>query len=437
MSEILLQAQPGQLPRADQWGGILAAIAVVVFGPIVLSFVIGNCYKLYIRLSGKAPKAKKNASSRLRVVRRGRRPATQPEQPEQRQKSQTPVVPRSAGNATPLKQKLEASTNVVSLGTWLQRANNMPDKTPHMAVVGPSGSGKSQLVLAILATRLGRITICTPKSQRADPWGGFPAVRLRRNDMSFEPIAEAISAVYNEMLRRNAADADVEDDWLTLVIDELSTVTGKIPESAGQILDLVTMGRSCRIRVILIATEANVKAWGWEGRSEARHNCLFVECQEDTYRAWMYRWGKEREEIATDRVLKLAQSAQLESRAWTPPVTSSTQLVETSSSTSSNPVAVGRTWSADHMKVAIWLAAEPAISTRELARRLYGGRSGGDWSRKAQAIREQVSSVFGEALAPGQPTCEDGQPVSAVSAVSSGENSADQSLTRTAAQAAA
>lgn len=40
---------------------------------------------------------------------------------------------------------------------WLRAVNDEPDRTPHLAVAGPTGSGKSTLVLAILAARAGLV----------------------------------------------------------------------------------------------------------------------------------------------------------------------------------------------------------------------------------------------------------------------------------------
>lgn len=221
------------------------------------------------------------------------------------------VVPVNQGASS-----VAAIPPALPLRAWFDRANQQPDRTPHLAATGPSGSGKTTLILALLQDRPGRFVIVTPKSRRADPWGGLPVVRLRPEDMSFSVIGEAVEAVYTEMLRRNAEDADVDDDWLTLVVDEYSTVIGKLPALKEKVLDMITLGRSARIRVIILATETNVKAWGWEGRGEARANVLFIECEEDTYRAWLFRWGKEREEIDTRQLPQIAARPLSETRLW-------------------------------------------------------------------------------------------------------------------------
>jgi energy-coupling factor transporter ATP-binding protein EcfA2 len=223
-----------------------------------------------------------------------------------------PQAQEQATSETPVEE------NALTMSQWLDRVNNQPDRVPHLAASGPSGSGKTTLILAALHQRPGRFVIVTPKSKRADPWGGLPVIRLRTEDMGFAPIGSAIEAVYAEMLRRNAENADVEDDWLTLVIDEFSTVIGKLPELKEKVLDLVTLGRSSRIRVIILATETNVKAWGWEGRGEARHNVLFIECEEETHRAVMFRWGKIHEHMDTRWVPRMANHPLPMSRWWNP-----------------------------------------------------------------------------------------------------------------------
>jgi len=274
---------------------------------------------------------------------------------------------------------MPASTPPLAPQAWLDRLNNQPDKTPHLAVSGPSGSGKTSLVLAALHDRPGQLVICTPKSRRADPWGDFPAVRLRQEDMSFEPIALAVQAVYSEMLRRNADDEATEDlPWLTVVVDEYSTVIGKCPELRDTVLDLVTLGRSSRVRVIICATETNVKAWGWEGRGEARHNCLFVECEEDTYRAWAYRWGKEKHELDTRSVPKMVDQTLHTNRAFAAIGEPLYPAIERYSSHDSTPSADSIAWQERVQELAV-----DGKSTRAILREL-----GGDYNQIVRLSRE-------------------------------------------------
>jgi energy-coupling factor transporter ATP-binding protein EcfA2 len=277
---------------------------------------------------------------------------------------------------------------------WMGRINHQPDKTPHLAVTGPSGSGKTTFVLSILADRPGRLVIATPKAQRTDPWGGFPAVRLNATDMSYAPLGSAIKAVYAEMLRRNAHNSETTDDWLTLAIDDYSTVVGELPDLKPTILRMLTLGRSVRIRLVIIDTETNVKAWGIEGRGEARNNLIYVELEEDTHAARMFRWKERDQPVSLDvgAVPEIVAHARLTGRAWLPVSKEAEQpaLLALQSA---------KAWTDDHLKIITWLLYEPDISNREIGRRLNPGTDGGgDYAVKAKRLRDEVSEVLEDAL---------------------------------------
>ncbi|HEX6290231.1 MAG TPA: FtsK/SpoIIIE domain-containing protein [Herpetosiphonaceae bacterium] len=64
-------------------------------------------------------------------------------------------------------------------------------------------------------------------------------------------------------------------------------------------------------------------------------------------------------------------------------------------------------WTEAHIRVAAWLAEAQAtgerLSDREIARRLFDGKSGGDWSAKAKAIRLDVEPLLSEPAAAADP----------------------------------
>lgn len=197
---------------------------------------------------------------------------------------------------------------------WLHRLNH--DATaPHLAVVGPTRAGKTTLVQAALGNRPGQVVIATPKPVSKDPWGGAGAVRLgeERGDVTYAPLADAVDQVYREMLRRNREDAAAEQ--LTLVLDDYSTLVAERPEVRPQVLRLWTMAASAGVRVVIIDTEESVKAWGIEGRGDARSNLIFVRVNPDRS-AEIYRWGETHAPIDTAQVKQLADHAQLAGRVW-------------------------------------------------------------------------------------------------------------------------
>lgn len=197
---------------------------------------------------------------------------------------------------------------------WLYRLNH-DETAPHTAVVGPTRAGKTTLVQAVLGNRPGQVVICTPKPAGKDPWGGAPAVRLgdERGDVTYAPLADAVHQVYDEMLRRNRADAAGQP--LTLVLDDYSTLVAERPEVRPWVLRLWTMAASCGVRVVIIDTEESVKAWGIEGRGDARGNLIFVRVNPDRS-AVMYRWGGALSPIDTRDVKQLADHARLAARGW-------------------------------------------------------------------------------------------------------------------------
>jgi hypothetical protein len=71
-------------------------------------------------------------------------------------------------------------------------------------------------------------------------------------------------------------------------------------------------------------------------------------------------------------------------------------------------------WTEAHIRVAAWLAEAQAkgerLSDREIARRLFDGKSGGDWSAKAKSIRLDVEPVLAPATSPEERSWTDDEP---------------------------
>lgn len=206
---------------------------------------------------------------------------------------------------------------------WLAWSNE-DETAPHLGVIGPTRVGKTTLVLAALSRRQGDLVIVTPKSKETDGWGGFPAVRMRYDLVSaladFTPLADAVRQVHAEMLRRNAEQTIGQDEPLTLVIDEYTTLISKRPEIRHLVLDIWTMGASAKIRLIVIAPEVNVRAWGVEGRGDVRENLVFIKQAPDRS-AQMFRIDVQGRPVAPRRIdtrttKQLADQAVLSFRAW-------------------------------------------------------------------------------------------------------------------------
>lgn len=270
---------------------------------------------------------------------------------------------------------------------WLRHINDMPDVNPHLAVCGPTGSGKSTLVLAALRQRPGQFVIATPKNAVDDPWGGFPAARLAfsREGVDWSNIGAAIELVYDEWLRRNI-DGDAPRTPLTLVIDEYVTIIDKLPALKSKVIDLWAMGRSVGIRLIVLGTEVNVKAWGIEGRGDVRGNLLFIETRPDKSAA-MYRWGSERETIDTSAVPKLAAGPIHRDRVWVPDVSGdaidAAMIAQYSATIAGIAEPRKHSMSPDEWAQQVREMAENGMSTRNIRKAL-----GGDYNEIVRLARE-------------------------------------------------
>lgn len=230
------------------------------------------------------------------------------------------LPPPAIGEQPPL----PAPRAPLSPGEWLREVNDEPT-APHLAVIGPVRLGKTTFALAALGRRRGQFVVTTPKAAETDPWDGFPATRLRidlaARKIDWSPIASAIGQVHFEMLRRNAENRIASSDWLTLVVDELATTFANAPETRKHLIDLWLMGPSSRVRVIAINPDANVRAWGIEGRRDVLDSLLFAKVQ-TAAREWSIGRldpnGRLIDPIALDTVglVALAEDAHIAARVW-------------------------------------------------------------------------------------------------------------------------
>lgn len=158
---------------------------------------------------------------------------------------------------------------------WLDYVNAQPDRVPHIAIIGPTGSGKTTLTLAVLHDRAGQIIILSGKE--GDDWRGLSAIGID-DDLTYNTANRMVNALLEEVKRRNLAAKQhrLTADWLTIVIDDFSTLV-KECANAGDLVKLVArIGRSLRIRLIMLSDSALVKSIGLEGEGETRSNFAFI-----------------------------------------------------------------------------------------------------------------------------------------------------------------
>jgi hypothetical protein len=214
-------------------------------------------------------------------------------------------------------QDAAAATDDASLATraWLDYVNGQPDTVPHLVVIGPSGSGKTTTTKAVLHDRTGQIVVLTAKE--GDDWGGLPYIGID-DDATYTTASNTFDQLLAEVKQRliAAKHKRLTADWLTIVLDDFSTLA-KECEDAPELVKLVArLGRSLRVRLIMLTDTALVKAIGLEGEGETRGNFAFLRLKRG-HTATLEIDAKPIP-IDTSLVARVAAAVQFARRAWKP-----------------------------------------------------------------------------------------------------------------------
>ncbi|NJL06347.1 MAG: AAA family ATPase [Chloroflexaceae bacterium] len=208
---------------------------------------------------------------------------------------------------------------------WLDRVNNQPDLAPHLLIVGKSGSGKSTLARAILSSRRGLLAIVTPKFEEAEAWA-VPLVTIDP-DASFSTINATLKALYSTLLQRTQADTPI-----TIVLDDYTILANdrQCKDACAQLVQAVArLGRSKRVRLLLLTHETTAAATATNGQHALLENFTRIDCERYTHRATLV-WDDVRYELDTRNVPALAQRGLAHLATWQPPAPPPVQSVRTS-----------------------------------------------------------------------------------------------------------
>lgn len=196
---------------------------------------------------------------------------------------------------------------------WLDYVNRQPDRVPHVAIIGPSGAGKTTTATAILADRPGGIVVLTAKE--GDDWGGLPYVGID-DDATYTTAVDTFDALSTEVKQRLLAvkQQRMTADWLTIVVDDFSTLVKEAPSAADVVKLVARLGRSLRVRLVMLSDSALVKAIGLEGEGETRSNFAFIRLRRGHAGTLEVEGGDV--PIDTAMLDRFARSARLAARSW-------------------------------------------------------------------------------------------------------------------------
>jgi hypothetical protein len=263
---------------------------------------------------------------------------------------------------------------------WLQVLNDMPDRFPTIFGYGAQGSGKTTFFTAVIAHRKGEVVIISPKTD--DQWGGLPVVTID-DDGNFTYISAVLQALEKET-RKRVADGKrgIKHTWLTVVIDDAPVIADACKEHYESFVQLASLiGRSYRIRPIILAQSDRVGMTGFKGKADLLE--AFAKVTLNHRRTATLEFDGKTLYLDTSDVPTLASKPIDPTKTWQ-------GLSYVSSTPETTP-----TWTTEHIKVTAWLQENPAISIREVARRLYPGTDGsGDYSTKAKKYMQEVREVL-------------------------------------------
>jgi hypothetical protein len=151
--------------------------------------------------------------------------------------------------------------------------NDQPDRLPHTLIIGATGTGKTTFTRALLATRPGLVAVLTPKPDPAD-WPGAPIITIG-DAGDFAELTQAFGVLGSEVRARLVAAKHQQHPGpaLTIICDDWPVLASECGRPATDLFKLVArLGRSLRVRLIVLSQSERVRSLGLDGEGDATTN---------------------------------------------------------------------------------------------------------------------------------------------------------------------
>lgn len=161
----------------------------------------------------------------------------------------------------------------VTAAAWLNLLNEQPDRYPHTLIIGATGTGKTTFTRALLGTRPGLLVVLTPKPDPSD-WPAVPIITIG-DDGGFAELTTTFEQLDREVKRRLVASKRglPVGDPLTIVCDDWPVLASECGKPATDLFKLVgRLGRSLRVRLVVLSQSERVKSLGLDGEGDAVDN---------------------------------------------------------------------------------------------------------------------------------------------------------------------
>jgi len=322
-----------------------------------------------------------------------------------------------------------AAPPLLAHADWWPAMQDTPDELPHVAVLAPTGAGKSTLMEALARTRGGQVVVIQPNRKRGE-WDGIPVAECD-DDGGYTAIAAMLQTIRAEFARRGGAMKHGDPGpWLTVVWDEVPLCMRKLKDIAPDlVIDLISAGRPRKMRAILGSTSDRVGALGLEGFGDLLFSCAIIRLGtfavqvepvtgRATYPTTVDVQGK-RIPVERGPVLDLARTPVHPSRLWTLPTapTTASERGETpqgthnsgAATTTTNGLSGGNEAPPETEIIVVAPGVTPdeqvrilhaalmvnqeqgRVNRSEVCRRVFNGASGGAAFNKVKAVLDRVS----------------------------------------------